>query len=170
MPLFSDNPFAAFTFIVAPAVLTNASAVLGLTTSNRLARAVDRARALVKELAGADKKDDELDAFRVREVEVARTRAVYLVRALGFFQLACGSFAAATLAALFGAVFAMLNVTWLREVALAATLVCTCLAVGGIVTGCTVLVRESRIAYAILREETVYVLESIGDLPGQKPG
>jgi hypothetical protein len=45
-----DNPFAALSFIVAPAVLTNASSVLALSTSNRLARAVDRARALTTEL------------------------------------------------------------------------------------------------------------------------
>jgi hypothetical protein len=37
------NPYAALSLIVAPAVLTNASSVLVLSTSNRLARAVDRA-------------------------------------------------------------------------------------------------------------------------------
>jgi hypothetical protein len=37
------NPFAALSLIVAPAILTNASAVLAMSTSNRLARAVDRA-------------------------------------------------------------------------------------------------------------------------------
>jgi hypothetical protein len=34
----------ALSFIVAPAVLTNASSILVLSTSNRLARAVDRMR------------------------------------------------------------------------------------------------------------------------------
>ena len=45
MPPFTTNPFIVFTFIAAPAVLTNAAALLGLTTSNRIARAIDRARA-----------------------------------------------------------------------------------------------------------------------------
>jgi len=40
------NPFAILSFIVAPAVLTNASSVLSMSTTNRLARAVDRAREL----------------------------------------------------------------------------------------------------------------------------
>jgi len=34
------SPFAALTFIAAPALLTNASSLLMLGTSNRLARAV----------------------------------------------------------------------------------------------------------------------------------
>jgi hypothetical protein len=169
MQPFTENPFTVFTFIAAPAVLTNSAALLGLTTSNRLARAVDRARTLVRELSGADRKDDSLGSFRVREIEVARWRAVLLVRALGFFQLACGSFAAATLMALLGAVLALFNATTLREASLIATLVCTAVAVAGIVAGCSILVRESRMAYSILREETIHVLEALGE-PHSKIG
>ena len=40
------NPLATLSFIVAPAVLTNAASVMVMSTSNRLARAVDRAREL----------------------------------------------------------------------------------------------------------------------------
>ena len=47
------NPFAAFSLIVAPAILTNASSVLAMSTSNRLARAVDRARDLARQLEAA---------------------------------------------------------------------------------------------------------------------
>lgn len=36
----AGNPFAVLTAIVAPAILTNASSVLALATSNRLARVV----------------------------------------------------------------------------------------------------------------------------------
>ncbi len=39
-----SNPFAVLTAVVAPAILTNASSVLALGTSNRLARVVDRTR------------------------------------------------------------------------------------------------------------------------------
>ena len=44
------NPFAALSLIVAPAILTNASSILAMSTSNRLARAADRARELAKQL------------------------------------------------------------------------------------------------------------------------
>ena len=46
----ATNPFAALTFIAAPALLTNTSSLLLLGTSNRLARAVDRVRALTAHL------------------------------------------------------------------------------------------------------------------------
>jgi hypothetical protein len=42
----TTNPFAVLSLIVAPAILTNASCVLVMSTSNRLARVVDRARNL----------------------------------------------------------------------------------------------------------------------------
>ena len=50
----ADSPFAVLTLIAAPAVFTNASSVLALGTGNRLARVVDRTRALVKDLHGAE--------------------------------------------------------------------------------------------------------------------
>jgi branched-subunit amino acid transport protein len=40
----ANSPFAVLTAIVAPAILTNASSVLALGTSNRFARVVDRTR------------------------------------------------------------------------------------------------------------------------------
>ena len=46
-----NNPFAVLTAIVAPAILTNASSVLALGTSNRLARVVDRTRIVAVHLA-----------------------------------------------------------------------------------------------------------------------
>jgi hypothetical protein len=169
MQPFPDNPFAVLTFIAAPAVLTNASAVMSLTTSNRLARAVDRARALVKELSDEKSKEDTFHAFRVREVEVARERAGLLIRALGFFQLAYGGFAAATLVSLLGAALVVMKGLF-HEVILGAALMCALVAVGGIVTGSAILVRESRMAYRILREETVFVLEAINDPAEKKLG
>ncbi|HWF02554.1 MAG TPA: hypothetical protein VHA06_02655, partial [Candidatus Angelobacter sp.] len=50
----SDSPFAVLTLIAAPAVFTNASSLLSLGTGNRLGRVVDRTRAVVKDLHGAE--------------------------------------------------------------------------------------------------------------------
>src|SRR5271157_4475553 len=47
----ASNPFAVLTAVVAPAILTNASSVLALGTSNRLARVVDRTRVVAAELS-----------------------------------------------------------------------------------------------------------------------
>jgi hypothetical protein len=92
-------------FIVAPAVLTNASSVLSMSTNNRLARAVDRARELSRPLEAAG-------AFSVPEVVRRRCeftateqRTLMLLSALRSFYVAMGSFASATLVSLLGAVF-----------------------------------------------------------------
>ena len=47
------NPLSILTFIVAPAILTNASSVMSLGTANRFARAIDRARSLSAEIRAA---------------------------------------------------------------------------------------------------------------------
>ena len=76
------NPFAAFSMIVAPAILTNAASVLAMSTSNRLARAVDRARDLARQLeahdvslaaSGADRAEYER---RLEELSATETRTI----------------------------------------------------------------------------------------------
>ena len=47
---FQANPFIMLTFIVAPAVLTNACALLAMSTSTRFARAIDMAREIAKQI------------------------------------------------------------------------------------------------------------------------
>jgi uncharacterized protein DUF2721 len=149
-----SNPFAVLSFIVAPAILTNSSTVLILSTSNRLARAVDRARALGKELDASQDSGSEADAQRLRELTVVEKRSVLLVRALRIFYLAVSGFASAALLSLAGAILAESAPAWvatlLGYVVIAAGLV----AVGSIIFGSVLLVRETRMAIAILSEQT----------------
>jgi Protein of unknown function (DUF2721) len=114
-PFFMDlqsNPFAALSLIVAPAILTNASSVLAMSTSNRLARAVDRARNLSRQLEGTAPREpphDEQDRDvqrRLDELAATEQRAVMLLQVLRSFYLALGGFASATLFSLLGAVVA----------------------------------------------------------------
>ena len=153
------NPYAALSLIVAPAVLTNASSVLVLSTSNRLARAVDRARALATKLDAPSKTTDSLTALRLNELDSAATRAVMLLSALRFFYASIGSFAAAALTSLVGA--ALLG-TQLR--ALPATFEFVALAAGfvgvtGLVLGCMLLLRETRIAVRTMTDEAALFRE-----------
>src|SRR5687768_13727505 len=141
MELLSGNPFVVFTVIASPAVLTNSAAVMSLTTSNRIARAVDRARALVAELARHEPVSGEKRELRLREMEVAQRRAVLLIRAMGAFQLACAGFALTTLLALGGAAAGLLGVRALNITALALVLLGKLAAVACIVRGCALVVR-----------------------------
>ena len=88
------NTFAAFSLIVAPAILTNAALVLAMSTSNRLAPAVDRARDLARQLeahdvplAPADSDRTEYER-RLDELSATETRTTMLLHVLQSFYFA----------------------------------------------------------------------------------
>ena len=164
----NDSPFVVFTVIAAPAVMTNAAAVMSLTTSNRLARAVDRGRALVAELNKPNADKLELRAFHMREVKTAGHRAELLIRAVAAFQVAFAAFASATLVALIGSTLSMVAPKQVGHAALALVVACMLVAVSGVVAGARLIIRESRMAYSILKEESEHVVEML--LAGPKPG
>ena len=150
----TDNPFAVLTLIAAPAILTNASSVLALGTSNRFARAVDRQRQLSKQLdtesAGMDAEELEL---RRRQLGVAERRAILLISALTRFYTSLGAFAASALVSLVGAVTVPIGYGWVEVLVTALALVAGVIGVGGLVFGCTLLIRETRLTVQALREE-----------------
>lgn len=147
------NPFAALSLIVAPAVLTNASSILILSTSNRLARAIDRARVLATQLEQPDGIPGRFSGLRLKEVSSSERRALMLLNALRLFYASLGAFAAAALSSLLGA--ALLES---RHAALAATLELIAVGAGfigvaGLIFGCVLLLRETRIAVLVVSEE-----------------
>ncbi len=141
------NPFAALSLIAAPAVLTNASSLLVLSTSTRLARAVDRARTLSTEMESAT----HADSAALRELAGTEVRALLLLRALRWFYVALGGFASSAFVSLVGAVFAPGAGPLERPLQVAA-LAIGALAVGGLVMGTLLVVRETRIVVDSLRD------------------
>src|SRR5260221_14010488 len=91
-PSLLNNPFAALSFIAAPAVLTNAASVLAMSTSNRFLRASDRMRALADRLDRGVDSEATLAMFRV-QVGRGETQAVLLLGGLGGAYGGLGSFA-----------------------------------------------------------------------------
>ncbi len=151
MALDTQNAFSLFTFIAAPALLTNASSVLVLSTSNRFARAVDRARQLETK-----HEEPHREAMLVR---VTR-RALMLNRALTAFYVAVASFATGTFSELLGGGIASL-VHARGEIAPVITEVGLLVATVGtfaIAAGAGFLVAETWDAYRGLREEARDVL------------
>ncbi len=154
MPALESNPFAILTFIAAPAILTNASSVLSLGTSNRFARNVDRARTLFKMLEGRDPVADPEAALFLRLLEMTERRTRLLVRGMSAFYFAIGCFAAGSLMSLVGAMLAPLeNAAFLRPV-LAVALVSGVAGLLGLVMGGSLLVRETRLALRTIEEES----------------
>ncbi len=158
------NPFAALSLIVAPAILTNASSVLSMSTSNRLARAVDRARELSRQLEAAEgsggpagSEDAREFERRLNELTATEERAIMLLHVLQSFYVALGGFATATFASLLGAVVVPLGtgvgVTALELLAVTAGFV----GVGAMVRGSAILIRETSIAVRVVTERAASV-------------
>jgi hypothetical protein len=158
------NPFAAFSLIVAPAILTNASSVLAMSTSNRLARAVDRARDLARQLEALESPGDPGAADRRKpferllgELTATEQRTTMLLRVLQSFYFALGGFASSTLAALLGAVLARVDSGPLVMVLEVLAVAAGTIGVAALVRGSVILVRETAIAVRVISERAASV-------------
>src|SRR5579863_6631064 len=94
----TTNPFVVLSYVGGPALLTNATSLFVLSTSNRFARAIDRARVLAEQ---PEQSEDVL-----AELRDAHTRVDLIVRALTSFYFAAAMFALGTLAIITGAAVA----------------------------------------------------------------
>lgn len=150
IPDLPGNPFAVLSMIVAPAILTNASSVLAMSTSNRLARAVDRARELARQLEDSTHVGADADR-RLSELATAEARAFLLLRVLRSFYTALAGFALATLVSLVGAVAAAVAGGPLVQALEVAGVASGGVAVGALVHGSVLLLRETRMAVAVLQ-------------------
>ena len=151
-PLLGNNPFAVLTAIVAPAILTNASSVLALGTSNRLARVVDRTRVVYADLAGSAPQS-EVHAEWMDQLTSLRARGQMLLRALRMFYAALGLFATSALVSVGGSVATYYGQKLLFEGAAALAVMSGASAVIGLATGCTLMVHETRLAVQSLAKE-----------------
>ena len=148
-----SNPFAVLTAIVAPAILTNASSILALGTSNRLGRVVDRTRVVAGELDGFEPGSPEYESWAAQLDRCLQVRAQLLLKALRLFYAALGLFAASALVSVGGSIAAYYGQKLLFQVAAACAVVTGGSAVVGLASGCTVMVHETRLAVRNLAEE-----------------
>ena len=160
------NPFTALTLIAAPAILTNASSVLAMSTSNRLARAVDRARDLTRQLETAEDLTTPTARRQLRDLAAAEDRSLLLVRALRSAYVALSGFATAALVSLLGAVLLAFLPRAVGQTIEVASVVAGIVAVGGIVNAAQLLVRETRIAVERLSDRAEHVRERAAEQTG----
>jgi hypothetical protein len=147
------NPFTLLSLIAAPAVLTNAASLLVLSTSNRFARTIDRGRSLAAELQKAATLDADQIALRLRQLHRAEKRSILLLHSLRLFYLSLGSFAAASLVSVIGAGVANATSGLVLRAFVFISTAAGVVGVGSLVFGCTVLVRETRLAVYSITEE-----------------
>lgn len=163
MSPFDTNPFTVLTLIAGPAVLTNASSVLALGTSNRFARAIDRARSLSQQLETEGAVTDPLTPLRIRQLNRTERRSILMLHALRCFYLGLGSFAAASLVSLIGASVATSEHHIVFRTALGLALATGVVGVAALVFGCTLLVTETRLAVQNVSEEAALLRERYKD-------
>jgi hypothetical protein len=144
MPVI-ENPFAVLTAVVAPAILTNACSVLSLGTANRMARVVDRTRALNASLKTMDRNDTDR-ASHIEQLERLEFRAQLLIRSLRLFYFALGAFASSALVAILGSVLIAWDLPAGFHAAAALGFLIGIGAVGALATGCALMVRETKAA------------------------
>ena len=161
------NPFSTLSLIVAPAVLTNASSVLILSTSNRLARTVDRTRALTAQLQGSESRSSALATLELSELKRAQKRMVMLVQALRSFYVALGGLASTALLSAIGAVVATEEATGPTRALGVLAMGSGFVGVGMLVRGASLLVRETRLAVAGLQEQAAEITAQVEAVQAQ---
>jgi hypothetical protein len=149
---FSQSPFAVLTFIAAPALLTNASSVLAMSTINRMLRTRDRMHDLFAESKATTLAQPEAERF-LGQVGRVEKQAIILLRALRSIYVALAAFAGATLVTLLGASLAHFQgALWFRLLT-GLGLALGFSGVGGLVFGCANLFHATQLSLMNIREE-----------------
>src|SRR3989442_2202144 len=154
----THSPFAVLTFIVAPALLTNSSSVLALSTINRMLRTRERMHELFAKSDAGGLADSEA-ARLVEQVNRVEKQAVLLLRALHSIYVALGAFSAATLVTLLGAVLGPFQgAIWFRALG-GVGLVLGFGGVGGLVFGSRSLFQATQLSLVNILEEPGLICE-----------
>jgi hypothetical protein len=150
------NPFAILTFIAAPAILTNATSVLAMSTTNRMLRARERMHQLYAE---SDDVAHVRDGQFLAQVNRAERQGILLLTAMRWIYLALGAFAAASLVTLLGAVAGQLGNEILMHVVVGMGLLLGFAGVAGLIGGCVNLFRATQLSVVNIREEAKVIRE-----------
>jgi hypothetical protein len=154
----THSPFAVLTFIVAPALLTNSSSVLALSTINRMLRTRERMNELFAKFDAGGLAEPEA-ARLIEQVNRVEKQAVLLLRALHSIYVALGAFSAATLVTLLGAVLGPFQgAVWFRAL-VGLGLVLGFGGVGGLVFGSVSLFHATQLSLTNIREEAALIRE-----------
>lgn len=146
------NPFVVLSYVSGPALLTNATSLLLLSTSNRFARAIDRSRYLT-ELLGKPAPERVL-TVEADELHIVGRRIRLIGLSIAAFYLAAAMFALATVTSILGAVLAESLGGTVLDVIVTFAVILGAIGFGAFVTGAFALVVETRLAMSALAHES----------------
>ncbi|HVY20758.1 MAG TPA: DUF2721 domain-containing protein [Bauldia sp.] len=146
------NPFVVLSYVSGPALLTNATSLLLLSTTNRFARAIDRSRHLTDLLASPPAGRDV--SVEVNEVPIVGRRIKLIALSIAGFYLAAAMFALATVTSILGAVLAEQFGGTVLDVIVAFAVFLGAIGFAAFVTGAFALVIETRLVMGALSFES----------------
>jgi hypothetical protein len=163
------HPFVVLSYVSGPALLTNATSLLLLSTANRFARAIDRSRYLTGLLA-----TPALAGIHALEVEELRTtgRRIRLIgTAISALYLAAAMFALATVVSILGAVLAQILTGAILDLIVVFAVVLGLVGFAAFVIAAFALVIETRMTMRWLGQESAGAISAMEDaLAHQPPG
>jgi len=154
----TQTPFAVVTLIAAPALLTNSSSVLALSTINRMLRTRDRMKELFAQSEAGRWSRAEAKRL-VEQVNRVERQALLLLRALLSIYVALGAFISATLITLLGAGLAPFAGGGSFRALAGLGLALGFVGVGGLVVSCVNLFHATQISVVNLRVEAALIRE-----------
>jgi hypothetical protein len=166
--LLTNNPFAVLTFIAAPALLTNASCLLALSTINRLLRTRESMRELLKE---SERESQPRGPKFLEHVNRVERQALLLLNALHWIYMALGAFVAATLVTLLGAVAGQSGSELAMRIVISVGLLLGFVGVAGLIGGCVNLFHATQLSLINIREEAATIRarqEQLKNPPGDQ--
>ena len=132
-----------------------------MSTSNRLARGVDRARELSRQLEETTDFDCTEARRRLNELAATEERTLLLLHSLRSFYIALGAFASSAFTSLIGAVLAPARWAMFVIPVEIAAVVAGMVAVSAMVHGSVLLLRETRIAVQVITQRAANVRERV---------
>lgn len=151
MALDSD-PFVVLSYVTGPALLTNATSLILLSTTNRFARAIDRSRHLTDRLISPA--PNPLYEVEGSELRVVGRRIRLIGRAIAGFYLAAAMFALATVTSILGAGLAAFMSGAALNVIVALAVTFGLVGFAAFVVGAFALVIETRLTMGALAFES----------------
>jgi len=103
----------------------------------------------------------KVETMYLKELDVVQARTVILMRALRLFYSALGGFASSAVVSLLGALMVVYIQGPFVSVVESIAVLVGLAGVWSLITGCYLLARESRLAVAVLQEQSVHVHERV---------
>ncbi|MBL7544076.1 MAG: hypothetical protein JNL11_09675 [Bdellovibrionaceae bacterium] len=146
----SQNPFAMITIIAAPAILTNASSILGLSTGNRLMKCLETISLLERKII--EKHNVQNIKVFEQQLVLSHKQSRHFLRALRSSYVSLGAFAFSCFLALLGSALLLVVTVDIIEPLAAISLLVGGLGVLGLVWSSFELFLASQITVRIMKK------------------